>query len=340
MGERWDRDRFMYERERDQGRADDDRSYTRSARPRDHSDERYDRRSTRGYEEDYPPRDRPRYHDDEPRFMPRREREPEREPERRPVMEKERERDYRRDSSPRRPTLLRRQSSLDTYDRRPLRNFYEHEELPPPARREDVRRDDYRAPPYTPIPLPKTRALPPPRRTGGDRGFYDEIKVAEPDYYGDDDYRPYPERVHEREMVRSRRRRNRSRDSYGTRTTRTRSHRSSSRSSTSTSSSSSSSGGTAIRSEYPKKGKTRIPAKLVSQRALIELGYPYIEEVSRKMHDVILSSQRLTFPRVTPSSFRRRLARTTSTSFSGSARNTSKVSTYKLRFPPESKNTD
>jgi hypothetical protein len=32
------------------------------------------------------------------------------------------------------------------------------------------------------------------------------------------------------------------------------------------------------RSEYPKKGKTRIPARLVSKRALIELGYPYVEE--------------------------------------------------------------
>lgn len=276
----------MYERERDrdQGRIDDERSYMRGGRPRDHSDERYDRRYTRGYEDDIPPRDRPRYHDEEPRFVPRREREPEREYERRPVMERERERererDYRRESPGRRPAFLRRQSSLDTYDRRPLRNFFDHEELPPPARREDVRRDDYRAPAYTPIPLPKTRALPPPRRYG-DRGFYDEIKVAEPDYYGDDDYRPYPERVHEREMVRTRRRhRSRSRDSYTTRTTRTRSHRSSSRSSSTTSSSSSSSGGTTIRSEYPKKGKTRIPVKLVSQRALIDLGYPYVEEVS------------------------------------------------------------
>jgi hypothetical protein len=33
-----------------------------------------------------------------------------------------------------------------------------------------------------------------------------------------------------------------------------------------------------VRSEYPKKGKTRIPAKLVSKRALIDLGYPFFEE--------------------------------------------------------------
>jgi len=31
--------------------------------------------------------------------------------------------------------------------------------------------------------------------------------------------------------------------------------------------------------EYPKAGKTRIPARLVSKKAIIELGYPYEEEV-------------------------------------------------------------
>lgn len=33
-----------------------------------------------------------------------------------------------------------------------------------------------------------------------------------------------------------------------------------------------------VKSEYPKKGKTRIPARLVSKRALIDLGYPFVEE--------------------------------------------------------------
>ncbi|CRK46621.1 hypothetical protein BN1723_020074, partial [Verticillium longisporum] len=87
-----------------------------------------------------------------------------------------------------------------------------------------------------------------------------------------------PERVREREIIRdksSRRRRDRSRES---RTTKTYSHRGSSRSSSTSSRTSSDSGGTAVRSEYPKKGKTRIPARLVSKRALIELGYPFIEE--------------------------------------------------------------
>jgi len=268
-GERWDRDRFMYERDR----VEDDRYYMRGGRSRDHSDERHDRPR---YHDDDLVRDR-RYYDDEPRFDPRRERAPSGpDYDRRVVMEKERDREYYRDSSPRRPAFLRRQSSLDTFDRRPLRRIYEpREEYPAPARREDIYREDYRAPPYTPIPLPKTRGLPPPRQYR-DRGFYDDINVVDPDRYGDDEYRPYPERVRERELVRERERRDRSRES---RSTRTRTHRASSRSSSTTSRSSSSAGGTTVRSEYPKKGKTKIPARLVSKRALIDLGYPYVEEV-------------------------------------------------------------
>ncbi|KAF4435382.1 hypothetical protein F53441_13535, partial [Fusarium austroafricanum] len=277
MAERWDRDRFERAREQARDRFDDDRaSYTRSTRGRDHSDERFDRRPGRGYyEEDDIVRDR-RYYGDEPRYQPQRERERDMPPpwaRRTDVLERERERDFpRRESPPRRPGFLRRQSSLDTFDRRP-RFFQEREEYPPPARREDVRpRDDYRAPPYTPIPLPKSRGLPPPRRYGDE--YYDDIKIAEPDYYGDDDYRSMPERVREREYTRSRKSRGRSRES---RSTRTRSVRSSSYDSSS-SRSSSSSGGTTVKSEYPKKGKTRIPAKLVSKRALIDLGYPFFEE--------------------------------------------------------------
>ncbi|KAJ3472578.1 hypothetical protein NLG97_g10875 [Lecanicillium saksenae] len=38
------------------------------------------------------------------------------------------------------------------------------------------------------------------------------------------------------------------------------------------------SGGTSARAEYPKKGKTRIPARLVSTKVIIDLGYPYVEE--------------------------------------------------------------
>ncbi|PHH74288.1 hypothetical protein CDD80_3188 [Ophiocordyceps camponoti-rufipedis] len=233
-GERWDRNRLLYER--------DERA---RMRPRDHSDDRFDR---------------PRFHDDLMGDEPRSRRDY------RPTLERERE----RDPSPRlRPPQLRRQSSLDTFDRRPGRRFLDADEYPPPARREDiyredlyrddvyrddvyrddVYRDDYRAPAYTPIPLPKSRALPPPRR------HYDE-----PDRYPDEDFMRPPYR--ERELVRER----------------ARTHRSSSRSSSQSSRSSCSGGGTTVRSEYPKRGKTRIPARLVSKRALHELGYRFIQE--------------------------------------------------------------
>jgi hypothetical protein len=110
--------------------------------------------------------------------------------------------------------------------------------------------------------------LPPPRRYA-ERDFreYEEIKVAEPDFYGDEDYRGFPERVREREIIR-RRRRSRSKD---------RSVRGSVRSDSV--SSSSTSEVETVRSEFPKRGKTRMPARLVSKRAIIDLGYPFEEEV-------------------------------------------------------------
>ena len=288
-GDRWDRDRFDYEdryERPDRTRYDDDKYYMRGGRGRDASEDGFDRRPPprpRAYDDEYV-RDR-RHYDDEPRY-PRREFAPEYERRGPPVMEREREREYYpRDRSPARPSFLRRQSSLDTFDRRPLRQFYEREEYPPPARREDVYReeyrDEYRPPRYTDIPISKTKtkALPPPRRYE-DR-HYEDIKVAEPDYYGDDDFRPYPDRVREREYIREHRhddrgspaptrRARRRRDSSPTSTTVT---------TTTSSRSSSSDGGTTVKDEYPKKGKTRIPARLVSKRAIIDIGYPFTEEV-------------------------------------------------------------
>ncbi|EHA51247.1 hypothetical protein MCOR27_007360 [Pyricularia oryzae] len=265
--DRWDRERFQYERDRD--RYGDERERYRFE---DDERERFQRRpSPPRFREDFgrrPPvydddrvRDRRFYEGDEVRFERRRYSPPTRHPldredfDRHVVIEKGR-----------RPTMVRRQSSLDTFDRFP-RGYHEREEYGPPARRED-----YRPQPYMPIPLPRTRALPPPRRYE----HYDEIKVSDPDYYGDEEYRNYPERMHEREMVRMRRR-DRSRER-----SRARSRRSSSRSSSTSSSSNSSvtttKTATTVKSEYPKKGKTRIPSRLVSKRAIIDLGYPYEEE--------------------------------------------------------------
>ncbi|KAI1326530.1 hypothetical protein F5Y16DRAFT_225924 [Xylariaceae sp. FL0255] len=285
-GERWDRDRMAYERDRFEER---DRYYTRAPvreRVREASvDERFvERRAPRPWEEDdyvIEKKER-RFYEEEPR----RRRSPPPELERRLVLKEEQERDvdidYRSTTSrprPRpRPGMLRRQSSLDTFDRRPATRLYEHEreEFSPPP----LRRGDYRPEPYQPIPLPRSRALPPPRIYA--ERDYDEIKISEPRRYGDEEFRAYPEHITEREVVRSRRR-----ERSGSRTSGARTHRSSHRSSRRSSSSSSSSesdsksaGGTTVttKSEYPKKGKTRIPARLVSLRAIMDLQYPYVEE--------------------------------------------------------------
>ncbi|OIW24614.1 hypothetical protein CONLIGDRAFT_100929 [Coniochaeta ligniaria NRRL 30616] len=278
--ERWDRDRFVMERDRERDRfggdrervyEEDDHVYTRGGpppgpprRPRPYDDDVVYQTRRRDYYDDEPPRLR--------RPSP---------PASRVVFEKEREREVVRSPSPpplRRPvrpgTLLRRQSSLDTFDR-PPRPYYERdrEEYGPPARREDFRppREEFRPPINTPIPLPRSKGLPPPRRYA-EREYYDEIKVSDPDYYGDEAFRP-AERVREKEVIRTRRR-SRSRES---RSSRAYSHSRRSRS-TSASSSSSDATTTTAKSEYPKKGKTRIPARLVSQRALIDLGYPFVQE--------------------------------------------------------------
>jgi len=275
-GQRWDAERLTVERDRNRfGERDriDEResSFLRAPSGRDmareHSvDHVYERRGPKVYEED---RYDDRYYDDGPRFLRREE------PSRGTmVISKEREREYYGEPAPprrlpARPGLHRRQSSLDTFDRKPLTRFVEREEYGPPAR--------YRPPPdidvapLTSVPLPRSRGLPPPRRFA--ERDYEEIAVAEPDYYGDEDFRGYPERVREREIVR-RRRRSRSRESKAARSEATRSVRSES-----ISSASSEATAMSVRSEFPKKGKTRMPARLVHKRAIIELGYPFEEEV-------------------------------------------------------------
>ncbi|KAI0425640.1 hypothetical protein F5Y09DRAFT_321311 [Xylaria sp. FL1042] len=288
-GERWDQDRLAYERDRFEER---DRYYTR-APPRERErerervretsvDERFvERRAPRPWEEQHVREARYYEEDEASRPPPLRRRRPSPPPEleRGVALERERERgrDYRGPSPAQRPPgLLRRQSSLDTFDRRPAQRLYDRDEYGPPARRRDYRPD-----PYEPIPLPRSRALPPPRIYA--ENDYEEIKVADPQRYGDDDFHAYPEHVLEREIVRTRKQRDRSasRTSRASRARRrhSRSHRGSSRSS-STSSSSSRSGGTSLtaKSEYPKKGKTRIPLRLVSVRAIAELQYPYAIE--------------------------------------------------------------
>lgn len=279
--ERIERDRFADERDRFEER---DRVYSRGPREpvREHSvDDRFERRAGRRagpppFDDDLV-RDR-RFYDEYDKFGRRPGPPPP------PIVERELRRQYRSPSPPQRPpVLLRRQSSLDTFDRRPSTRLFDQPRAyryGPPARRDDyVSRDDDL---YDPDPLPLTRSRGQPARR---RDYYDEIGIAEPDFYGDDEFRPYPERIREREVVRTRhehRSTSRDRSTSRGRSSRGRSRRGGStiRSlSISSSSSSSSSDVTTVRSEYPKKGKTRIPARLVSRKALIDLGYPFVEEV-------------------------------------------------------------
>lgn len=155
---------------------------------------------------------------------------------------------------PARPGLLRRQSSLDTFDRRgPPRHGYE--------------REDYRMPAYTPVPLPIRK----------DQRFneYDEFR------YEPEDYREV-EIQRERSVHRHRPKSHKSAKSSRAKSVTTR------RSSSSSSSSSfvelqrdeSIHGGSVHETidKRFKKGKTRMPKRLVRCEAIRDLGYPYDEE--------------------------------------------------------------
>jgi hypothetical protein len=262
-GERWETDRIEIERDRDHhGRETRERFEEREThysspsrrgggRPRERSvDEFYERERIGprgGYEEDK--YERREYYDDDPRYV--RERPSERERAQNVTIE-ERETFYsppRPGPPPARPEFLRRRSSLESFERRPLTRFVEREEYRPPA---SSYSDEPRPAPLTPI---RARG-PPPRRY--EEREYEEIAIAEPDYYGDEEFRGYPERIREREIIR-RRRRSGSRGSA-------------------TSSRSGSVFSEVVKNEFPKKGKTRMPARLVSKRAILDLGYTFEEE--------------------------------------------------------------
>lgn len=169
----------------------------------------------------------------------------------------ERDIDIREVARPR-PGLTRRQSSLDTFDRRPIR--YEREE--------------YRLPPNVPIPLPRRRS--PPRRRDYREEDFEEIRYREPSPYRND-YR-------EMEVVRERtvrRKRSRAKSDVRSATTRSSSSSSSSSSESFEKVSRASSPASTVRSaKVGKKGKTKMPKRLVKKQAIIELGYPFEEEAS------------------------------------------------------------
>jgi hypothetical protein len=240
--QRWDNERFTSERDRTRGQEVErfeERDVRissgpgRHSRRRDHSadtDDLMDRRAPRGAYEEDSVREREVYRD-EPRDLPVRSR---------TTVERESEREYYRSPSPPRmkrpirPSMLRRQSSLDTFDRKPtIPRYMEREESGPLA----IRRD-------------RTFPLDPPAGRYVERDYVEDVKA-------------YPGRIREREVIRSRRR-----------------SRSRSLSSSSSSDFSEASTVRTSKSQFPKRGKTRMPAKMVSKRAIIELGYPFEEEVS------------------------------------------------------------
>ncbi|KAK2759527.1 hypothetical protein FQN54_003006 [Arachnomyces sp. PD_36] len=135
---------------------------------------------------------------------------------------------------PPRPGLLRRQSSLDTFDRKPMRHRgYDRDDYSPPP-----------APRAIPVQLPR-RQRTPPRYHDRD---YEDVRVAEPEYYGDEEYR----HIREEDVI-ERRRRSSSSVSHRERRP--------------------------VHEEkpFPRRGKTRMPKRMVHTRAIIELGYPFEE---------------------------------------------------------------
>ncbi|KAI7291302.1 hypothetical protein KC315_g19697, partial [Hortaea werneckii] len=169
--------------------------------------------------------------------------------------------DIDRRSGPPRPGMIRRQSSWDAFDRRPSR--YDEEER------------DYRIPPYTPVPLPIRRHE------------HDYERVPYRDYE--------PEDYREVEIQRERSVHRRGKPKSEASRSEARSHRSSKppksvttrRTSPSSASSESfeeiekeDSIHDSIASSVPKfkKGKTRMPKRLVMREAIQDLGYPYDEE--------------------------------------------------------------
>lgn len=139
-----------------------------------------------------------------------------------------------------RPQFIRRQSSLDTFDRRPMPRYG----------------DEYRIPPEVPVPLPIRRPRSPPRRYREEA--FEEVR-----------YKDLPAEYDEYRDIRVRRER-RGRRSQSRAPTSVRS--------SSSSSSSFEEVEVPAPPKIGKRGKTRMPKRLAHKKAVIELGYPFEEE--------------------------------------------------------------
>lgn len=154
---------------------------------------------------------------------------------RKSVVDRENNVQVRRPARPARPQYVRRQSSLDTFDRRPLPRYV----------------DEYRPPVIVPVPVPRRRS--PSRRRFREDDF-EEIRYRDisPDERGRD-YRDIRIK-RERSVVRRRSRSKSSTSSFETVSP-------------------------PKKEQVGKRGKTRMPKRLVHKSAIIQLGYPFEEEV-------------------------------------------------------------
>jgi hypothetical protein len=158
-----------------------------------------------------------------------------------------------RPRKPARPQYIRRQSSLDTYDRRPMPRYGDVE------RTEREEYHEYRPPANVNIPLPiRQRRRSPERR----RFRESDEDLAYGDFGGGRGRER--EEFREIEVSRAKSKVRRSKSVAGSRRS---------------SSSDSVSEIQLPRANWGKKGKTRLPRRLVKRQAIIDLGYPFEEEV-------------------------------------------------------------
>lgn len=169
-----------------------------------------------------------------------------------------------RPAAPPRPRMVRRQSSVDRVDFERTSRYYDDYRPPPPAPREqrtsryDIRDD---------------------RGSKYDIRIYDDVEVQDPDYYGDNGFREY----REREWTRSRTRNDEPSPD----------RRAPTRASVASRSEFVEAAPpeayeeeikevkeTIVEKPYPRRGKTRMPKRLVHTKVLFDLGYPFYEEVS------------------------------------------------------------
>lgn len=141
---------------------------------------------------------------------------------------------------PPRPRFLRRQSSLDTFDRAATRRAHDYRHYD---------RDEY-GPPVTPASVPQQR-----NPASFSEPDLDDVRIAEPDFYGDEEFRNM------RQRERSETPRGRRYHSLREEVVREK-----------------------VERPVPRRGKTRIPKRLVHIRAVIQLNYPFEDEVSELLN--------------------------------------------------------